>query len=200
MVSGYYSRASTRNLKQLRVTDYLPKPNYCDPHTCFIAISWMLIECGFSVKEALAISRDFSEALNIQRQGILELVNTYNDGALTPSGGRRLIEEWMDCYERNNHYLLTRYLSALKKGLCEDGIARVDPILVVPEKYLQEAYPNNIWRRPSEAEKNKGVCPDPAFIESLQIPPQIAAWVEIEDTHCFLDDKHQVYHVSVTGY
>ena len=46
----------------------------------------------------------------------------------------------------------------------------------------------------------RGICPDPAFIQSLQIPSKIAAGVEIEDTHGFLDDKRQMYHASGGGY
>lgn len=192
----------TRNIKYLRVTDYLPLPNKCDPHTCFMAIAWMHIECGYSKEGALSSSREFVESLNLQLKGIRELIEDYEDGALKPGKGKKLIEQWMDCYRRNNHEILRRYLSELKESMQteEDGIPRVDPTSAVPDKYAQNAYPDSLWRERHVAERNRGICPDPAFIQSLEIPPKIAAWVEIEDTYGFLDDKHQVYHVSGSGY
>lgn len=190
----------TRNLKYLKVTDYVPLPNKCDPHTCFMAIAWMLMECGYSKEAALSISREFAEVLNIQLKGIRELIEDYEDGALKPGKGKKLIEQWVDCYTRNNHELLRRYLLELKESMREDGIPRVSPDSVVPDKYAQNAYPDTLWRERHVAARNRGICPDPAFIQSLQIPSKIAAGVEIEDTHGFLDDKRQMYHASGGGY
>lgn len=184
----------TRNIKYLRVTDYLPLPNKCDPHTCFIAIAWMLIECGYSKEGALSISREFIEVLNLQLKGISELIDDYKDGALKPGEGKKLITRWIDCYERNNHELLRRYLSELKESMREDGTPRPDPVSVTPDKYTQNAYPNIIWRDASAAARYRGVCPDPEFVEGIKVPNRILLGVEIEDTFNFLESKQQRYH------
>lgn len=184
----------TRNVKYLRITDYEPLPDKCDPHTCFMAIAWMLIECGYSKDRALSISMEFIEVLNLQLKGISELIEDYKDGALKPGEGKKLITQWINCYERNNHELLRRYLSELKESMREDGIPRVDPLSVTPDKYTQNAYPSSIWRNASSAARYRGVCPDPEFIEGIKVPNKILLGAEIEDTFNFLDAKQQRYH------
>lgn len=191
---GSLSSTPTRNVKYLRITDYEPLPNKCDPHTCFMAIAWMLIECGYSKEKALSISREFIEVLNLQLKGISELIEDYKGGAVKPGEGKKLITQWMDCYERNNHELLRRYLSELKDSMREAGIPRVDPLSVTPDKYTQNAYPNSIWRDASAAAHYRGVCPDPEFIGGIKVPNKILLDVEIEDTFNFLNSKQQRYH------
>jgi hypothetical protein len=58
------------------VTGYLPLPNKCDPHACFMAIPWMLIECGYSKEVEVINSRS---GLDLQSK---ELFATRN---FTPS-------------------------------------------------------------------------------------------------------------------
>lgn len=202
LLSGFINKSAggslfstpTRNVKYLRITDYEPLPDKCDPHTCFMAIAWMLIECGHSKDRALSISREFIEVLNLQLKGISELIEDYKDGALKPGEGKKLIQKWVDCYERNNHELLRRYLSELKVSMREDGIPRADPLSVTPDKYTQNVYPNSIWRKASAAARYRGVCPDPDFIEGIEVPDKILLSAEIEDTFNFLDAKDQRYH------
>lgn len=125
-------------LKDFPITKLTLPRDGCTMSAIVSHVAMILAGLGMSGYGATEASKQLKGVFIYQIEYILELIDLYKEGELTPAAAKRRILEEYDRLEKNNHYILKRILISLKDNLL-DGVACVDEFYVA-ERFINPNY------------------------------------------------------------